>query len=99
MCSSDLQIGETEAGISHLRTALSLSPQQPHFLYNLAKVLQESGLLKEAIGCYREAVAIRSDYAEAWNNLAGLLNQEGNYQEAHDSAVKAVHLAPSNTCA
>ncbi len=48
----------------------------------------------EAEACYRRALVIDPDLAEAHSNLAGVLNEQGKHAEAAESASAAVLLAP-----
>ena len=44
-------------------------------------MLQELGRLEQAEKSYRQAIALKSDYAEAHNKFGGLLMMMGQYQE------------------
>jgi Flp pilus assembly protein TadD len=52
---------------------------EPH--NNLGVVLQERGRLEPAAESYRQAIALKSNYAEAHNKFGGLLMMMGQYQE------------------
>ena len=45
-------------------------------------VLQAQGKLDEALACYRRALELRPDYAEAHNNLGNALRNQGKLDEA-----------------
>ncbi len=49
---------------------------------NLGAVLQAQGKLNEAVQCYRHAIALKPDYAEAHNNLGVALAAQGKVEEA-----------------
>jgi Flp pilus assembly protein TadD len=49
---------------------------------------------EDAIAACRRALAIRPDYAEAWNNLGAALNQLGRYQEAVSACEQALRYKP-----
>jgi hypothetical protein len=57
-------------------------------------VLKAGERLEEAVGAYREAVAARPDYAEAYNNLGVLLLVIGETDEARACFDKAIELDP-----
>ena len=57
--------------------AVELSPQDAE-AHNLGNTLQELGRLDEAEASYKQAIAIRSDYAEAHYNLGNTLKELEN---------------------
>lgn len=64
--------------------------------YNLGIVLSEQGKTDQAIEHYREAIALRADYAEAHYNLARLLVGQGRFDEAIANYEKAVEINPAD---
>ena len=48
----------------------------------------------EALASYDRAIALRPDYAEAFNNRANVLNQLRRFDEALESAERAIALRP-----
>ncbi|MBI4937962.1 MAG: tetratricopeptide repeat protein, partial [Nitrosomonadales bacterium] len=62
--------------------------------YNAGNALREQGRLDAAIGSYREALAIRPDYAEAHNNLGVALSDLGKRDEAVVCYRKALAIRP-----
>ena len=44
---------------------------------NLGVVLKEQGKLDEAVACWRRAVELKPDYAEAYGNLGNALKEQG----------------------
>jgi len=65
----------------------------PH--YNLGAVLAGRGQLDEAIEHYRQALAIKPDYAEAHYNLGAALAARGRLDEAAEHFQKALRAALS----
>src|SRR6266566_2053484 len=51
--------GHYGAAIEHLRGAIAARPGEPIFHYNLGTLFHEQDLVDEAIGCYRQALAIK----------------------------------------
>jgi protein O-GlcNAc transferase len=51
--------------------------------------------LKDAERCYRQIIAERADYADAWNGLAVLKWQQGNLDEALEHAATASRHSPN----
>jgi len=50
---------------------------------------------EEAAGLYKQALAIRPEWAEGWLYMGGALYQLGRYPEATDALRKGVEMAPS----
>jgi tetratricopeptide (TPR) repeat protein len=61
---------------------------------NLAVALQAAGRVDEATKHYRRAVAIRADYAPAYNNLGAALRADGQPGEAVAMFQRALELQP-----
>jgi tetratricopeptide (TPR) repeat protein len=49
---------------------------------------------EEAAGLYKQALALRPEWAEGWLYMGGALYQAGRYPEATDALRKGVELAP-----
>ncbi len=64
--------------------------------YNFGIVLSEAGDTDQAIDHYRQAVALRSDYAEAHYNLGRLLVEQGRLDDAIAHYEKAVDINPAD---
>ena len=64
--------------------------------YNLGIVLGEQGETDQAIDHYRQAVTLRSDYAEAHYNLGRLLAEQGHFDDAIAHYEKAVEINPAD---
>lgn len=63
--------------------------------FDRGRQLQKQGKFKEAIACFREAIALNSHYTAAYNNLGNLLQSQGKTQEAIACYEKALELNPS----
>jgi tetratricopeptide (TPR) repeat protein len=61
---------------------------------NVAAALQEDGRLDAAIDHYRRAIAIKSDYAPAYNNLGTALRAKGHVDEAVAAYRRAIETMP-----
>jgi protein O-GlcNAc transferase len=57
-------------------------------------MLQRSGKLDQSVICYRKAISLRADYAEAYNNLGTALKALGRLAEAIASCEQAIALKP-----
>ncbi len=67
--------------------------------YNLGIVLREQGDVDQAIEHYREAVALRPDYAEAHYNLGRLLVEKGQLDDAIVHYERAASINPADAAA
>ena len=73
-------------------TALQRWPTQPVLLLGAGNAAYASGDLASAAAAYRHAVAVQPMAADAWNNLAQVLMEQGNKTEARTAAERAVAL-------
>ena len=48
----------------------------------MGNALKDQGKLEEAIEAYNKALAIKPDYAEAYNNMGNALKDQGKLEEA-----------------
>jgi tetratricopeptide (TPR) repeat protein len=72
--------------------ALQRWPRQPAALLGAGNTAYALGQSALAIEAYRAAVAVHADFAEAWNNLAQALLEQGRREEASQAIAKAVAL-------
>ncbi|NET26208.1 tetratricopeptide repeat protein [Okeania sp. SIO1I7] len=79
--------------------AFSLEPEKATLeeILNLGKNLQQQGSLNEAISCYRIAIKLNANSAEAYQNLGAALKEQGNLDEATVCFRRAIELRPTNT--
>lgn len=68
--------------IQALREAVRFCPANPRLRVNLGSAYAAEGLLEEAIREYREAITLKSDYAEAHYHLADVYRLTGRYDLA-----------------
>ena len=61
----------------------------------LGITVKELGKLDEAEAGFRQAIAFKSDYAEAHNNLGNMLKERGALDEAAASYRQAITLIPN----
>jgi len=62
---------------------------------NLGVVLEGQGRMAEAIGHYREALRLNSNYPETYNNLGNAFAHLGNWSEASAAYAQALRLRPN----
>ncbi|RKP45607.1 tetratricopeptide repeat protein [Trinickia fusca] len=87
------QIDQRDAGIALIRESIAAYPS-PIYHNNLGNALREAGDLTQAIDAYRQAIALKRDYAEAHNNLGNALREAGEPRAALDSCAQAIELRP-----
>ena len=56
--------------------------------------MKDQGKLDEAVACYRRALELKPDYAEAHNNLGNALKDQGKLDEAVACYRRALELKP-----
>ena len=61
---------------------------------NLGNALKDQGKLDEAVACYRRALELKPDFAEAHNNLGNALKDQGKLDEAIACYRRALELKP-----
>jgi tetratricopeptide (TPR) repeat protein len=64
--------------------------------YNLGNWLRQIGRPLDAIGAFREAIALRPDLAEAHDNLGGTLLQSGKVDEAVTEFRESLRIRPDS---
>lgn len=89
-----LQVGQAEAALSYVDTAIPLRPNAADFHHTRGNALKALGRLNEAERSYREALRLRGRFPEALCNLALVLMRLGRFAEAESCGRKAVRLAP-----
>jgi len=85
--------GDVATGIQWIEQSIALNPDATYYS-NLGNVLMRAGEHAAAIVAYREAVARRSDYADAHNNLGNALRMTADPVGAMESCANALALRP-----
>ena len=70
------------------------SPTTPSITSALATPVQMQGELDDAVAAYREAIRLKSDYAEAYFNLSTVLQEQERFDEAKEAYAEAIRLKP-----
>ncbi|MBD3880414.1 tetratricopeptide repeat protein [Phormidium tenue FACHB-886] len=93
------QQGDTEAALTCRYQALQRHPQWASAVDNLkwGDRLRLQGKLEWAIDCYRWALQLDSELAEAYHGLGAALGQQGNWQAAIEQHQQAVLRRPQTT--
>lgn len=91
----EYQRGQPTAAQQAYRAVLTLEPNQPAALNNLAWVLAEGGAaLEEALTAARQAVALQPTDANFRDTLAFVLKRLGRLEEARTEYRRSVDLTP-----
>lgn len=91
--------------LDHLTKFFSMSPPAPpktiaqedptgEDIKNRGNAFFAEGKLDAAADCYRQALELERDYAEAHNNLAHIYLQQGRDEEAESHLARAIELKP-----
>jgi len=87
--------GENEQKALEYQTSLiDQGDRSPELFYNTGLILQKSGQLDDAVRLYREALALRPDFAEALLNLGHALKALGHADEARLCWSQAITAKP-----
>ena len=88
-----LQSGDKDAAAELIGKAIRVKPDSLMH-YNLGLALRAQGKLDEAAASYRQALALKPGYAEAYFNLGNVLQKQGKLDEAIASFRKTLALKP-----
>jgi protein O-mannosyl-transferase len=100
-----IQAGQAPAAIQQFQRAIELDHMNAEAFNNLGAVYYRLGLAKgpesgqgdirQAVGCYQQALKCNPDFAEAHYNLGGLLYQMDAISDATAHLEEAVRLKPN----
>ena len=80
--------------IKYLKRACNLNKEEPVFHYNLAIAYEKNGLISESEQSYENAIKIKPDYIDAYNNLGLLLKNNNRLYDAIQIFQKAINIKP-----
>jgi len=83
--------------ISAYQRAIVLDPQNPIYRLNLGGVFYSLKNWDEAYGLFTQAVGLKSDWPNAYYNLAWASYQKGAYQQAVNAMQNTISLLDSKT--
>jgi protein O-GlcNAc transferase len=92
-----MQALQFSAAVDLIGKAIRADGSQPAFYANLGEAHRHLGALAEAVGCYRAALRIQPDLAQAQALLGAALVAQKNYAEAEVALVEALRLRPDDT--
>jgi tetratricopeptide (TPR) repeat protein len=90
------QVGKHEVAIEYLRRSVELKTTEAVF-HNLGEAYRALHKVPEAIACYRRALELKPDFAQARNNLGIALKDQGKFDEAIDCWRRTLELKPDYT--
>lgn len=93
------QTGDSEAGVTLIRKAISRSRKRPEFHSNLGQALEAVGRPAEAEVAYRRALTLDRDMTDALCNLGAILLARGRTADAIRALSKAIGLDPNHAMA
>ncbi len=91
-----MQSGRPAEAAGLVGRAVQLDSRRPDFHFNLGMAYIGLRSRDEAIKCFRQAAALRPDYADALINLGNLLLNAGEMDEAEACYRKAARVAANN---
>ena len=87
--------GHTQEALDSVRTLIKDYPNEP-ILFNICGACYASlGQLDKAVRNYENSIAIKPDYAEAHNNLAGTFQELGQLDQAVERYRKSLVIKPN----
>lgn len=89
-----LRKSEYQDAIKHMDVLINSDPKNPFHYRFRAEILRVWGKLPLAKRDYKKMTDLAPDMAVAWNGLAEIQLQMGDYESAHIAALKAYQLAP-----
>ncbi len=87
-----LQKGELGPAIEQIDKAVRLEPKNPEFRNLYGLIYASSGHLDKAEAELREALRLRPNYADVYNNLCGLNISRSQWDQAIEHCEKAVSI-------
>jgi tetratricopeptide (TPR) repeat protein len=91
-----LRKNEYPEAVKELDALIKQEPAEPNHYAFRAQVLRLWGKFDRARRDYVKMIELAPDSAQAYNGLAEVSLQSGDYQSAFDAACRAVELAPSD---
>ena len=89
------QQGKVDEAAAQYRRVLELEPQNAMAHYNLGNGLRKTDC-EAALAHYKQALAVKPDFADAWNNLGAVLAvEQGELDAAREAYQKAVEAGPT----
>jgi len=94
-CYSLNKLGRSTDAITACDAALTFNPKYPEALWSKGSILEQQQPL-EALKLYEQALALKPNFADAWQNKGVALHKLGRYSEAVSAFDKAIALKPNS---
>lgn len=88
--------GRFDEAVTAFARAAKLSPADPALRAHRGNALRKAGKLDLADVAYHEAIALNPDFEPAWQNLAGVLQEQARHSEALKDFRKSLALMPND---
>ena len=88
------QLGRPSEAIKRLQESVSLEPDYPQAISELAKLYQETGQFHASAEALRKLINIQPELGELYSNLGVVLGRMGKPEEAAVACARAVELSP-----
>jgi protein O-GlcNAc transferase len=89
-----LDMGDAARAEAQFTKLARADPRNAEYQRQLGRALYKQGRIDQAMVRWRQAVALKKTYVEAWMDLAGALNEQHRQSQAHDLMDKALAANP-----
>ena len=86
--------GRRQQTLEQVQTLFQQFPKSPILFKIQGITLQGMGQVDRSATAFKHAIALRPDYAEAYNNMGNALNNQGKLEEAVEAFSNAISLKP-----
>lgn len=86
---ANLHLGKQDLAGPLLQAAVDMQPANVGFMLNLVSYLERAGRIDDALGLLRRAKDLNPDFFLPFARLAGLLETQGAWEEAHENYLQA----------
>jgi predicted O-linked N-acetylglucosamine transferase (SPINDLY family) len=90
------QLGRTDEALEHARATAMIDPRLVDAHVLLGSIRSARGELLLALDCCQRALALKSDYADVYGNIGGILREQGKLDAAIAAFREAVRLNPAS---
>lgn len=88
--------GQAQRAVELINQAIAIVPDNPLYHFNLGNAHKALNRLDEALKAYENTLALKPDYAEAWNELGMTHFKSGNPELALEYRKKVLEISPSS---
>lgn len=88
-----LRLGAPDKAANAFGQAAKIRPNEPEYEFKRARAMHVLQRTDEALAGYRKALRLRRDLAPAHGNIAAILGEAGQFEEAREGFATAAHYA------